>query len=192
MTVEHSEPTTAGRTVAAGHRRIVIQGYSGFSFADLATDVGIRKPGIHHHFPSKSDLAVAVIARSRARIEAEAAALHEAADARRAVCDYARYWERCIADGSDPFCLAGVLAAEMPNLPAPVAEAVRAHSPLSKRGLRPPSSSARDRSGSASLKRRSGTPNASWPPFTAPCSSPASSRTRPGSSVWSRPRCTTS
>jgi len=34
-------------------------GYAGFSYADLAERLGIRKASIHHHFPAKSDLGVA-------------------------------------------------------------------------------------------------------------------------------------
>ena len=37
-------------------------GYSAFSYADLADAVGIRKPSIHHHFPTKEDLGVAIVA----------------------------------------------------------------------------------------------------------------------------------
>lgn len=33
-------------------------GYSGFSYADLARSAGISKPSVHHHFPTKADLAV--------------------------------------------------------------------------------------------------------------------------------------
>ena len=40
-------------------------GYDGFSYADLAKDVGIRKASIHHHFPSKASLALALMERYR-------------------------------------------------------------------------------------------------------------------------------
>ncbi len=39
------------------------KGYDGFSFADLARDVGIRKASIHYHFPKKEDLAFRLIER---------------------------------------------------------------------------------------------------------------------------------
>jgi len=39
------------------------RGYDGFSYADLAKDVGIRKASIHYHFPKKEDLALALIER---------------------------------------------------------------------------------------------------------------------------------
>ncbi len=37
------------------------RGYAGFSFADLTEEAGIRKPSIHHHFPTKEDLGVALV-----------------------------------------------------------------------------------------------------------------------------------
>jgi len=43
------------------------RGYDGFSYADLASEVGIRKASIHHHFPTKADLALELMRRYRAR-----------------------------------------------------------------------------------------------------------------------------
>jgi 3-oxoacyl-[acyl-carrier-protein] synthase II/TetR/AcrR family transcriptional repressor of nem operon len=37
------------------------KGYNAFSFYDIAKSVGIKTSSIHYHFPSKSDLGVAVI-----------------------------------------------------------------------------------------------------------------------------------
>jgi len=37
------------------------KGYNAFSFVDIANLVGIRKPSVHHHFPHKADLGIAVI-----------------------------------------------------------------------------------------------------------------------------------
>lgn len=34
-------------------------GFEGFSYADLARELGIRKASIHHYFPAKSDLGLA-------------------------------------------------------------------------------------------------------------------------------------
>lgn len=39
------------------------RGFDGFSYADLAVGVGIRKASVHHHFPTKADLALALIER---------------------------------------------------------------------------------------------------------------------------------
>jgi TetR/AcrR family transcriptional repressor of nem operon len=35
------------------------RGYAGFSFRDLATEVGIKGASVHHHFPTKAKLAAA-------------------------------------------------------------------------------------------------------------------------------------
>jgi TetR/AcrR family transcriptional regulator, transcriptional repressor for nem operon len=43
------------------------RGFDGFSYADLAEVVGIRKASIHYHFPTKADLALAVIERYAVR-----------------------------------------------------------------------------------------------------------------------------
>lgn len=45
-------------------------GFDGFSYADLAEDVGIRKASIHHHFPTKANLSVALMARYHANFQA--------------------------------------------------------------------------------------------------------------------------
>ena len=45
------------------------RGFDGFSFADMARDVGIRKASIHHHFPTKADLALQLIDRYVAQFE---------------------------------------------------------------------------------------------------------------------------
>ena len=45
------------------------RGFDGFSYADLATDVGIRKASIHHHFAGKATLAVALMQRYYSDLE---------------------------------------------------------------------------------------------------------------------------
>lgn len=41
------------------------RGFDAFSYADLSRAVGIRKASIHHHFPTKADLAQALVTRYR-------------------------------------------------------------------------------------------------------------------------------
>lgn len=119
---------TADKLVDEAKRLIIDRGYNGFSYADLATSFGIRKASIHHHFPSKVDLVVAVVERGRAAIQSQIAAVdHGSPAAMDQLLAYTRYWERCILDQSAPFCLAGVLAAELPGLPAEIGVAVRGH-----------------------------------------------------------------
>jgi len=58
---------TKTRLLDSAERAARRHGYDGFSYADLAADVGIRKASIHHHYRSKSDLALALIQRYRKR-----------------------------------------------------------------------------------------------------------------------------
>ncbi|MFZ3483532.1 TetR/AcrR family transcriptional regulator [Sphingomonas sp. 3-13AW] len=119
---------TAEKLVDGAAQLIMRGGYNGFSYADLAERFGIRKPSIHHHFPSKVDLVIRVVEEGRARIRAQIAFLRENAPAAMdQLLMYTGYWERCIQDQSAPFCLAAVLAAELPALPEPIAAAVRGH-----------------------------------------------------------------
>ncbi|QQP52679.1 Uncharacterized protein FKW44_004905 [Caligus rogercresseyi] len=49
----------------------VSRGFDGFSFADLAAEVGIRKASVHHHFPTKAALSVALMQRYCASFKVE-------------------------------------------------------------------------------------------------------------------------
>jgi TetR/AcrR family transcriptional regulator, transcriptional repressor for nem operon len=117
---------TAHRIIEAGQQLIMRRGYSGFSYADVADAINIRKASIHHHFPSKTDLAVAVLNEWRAMFDADMALLQASgADAVAQLRAYVGHWERCIADDSAPFCVAGMLGAELPALPEEVAQEVK-------------------------------------------------------------------
>src|ERR1700746_1214169 len=47
----------------AAERRMQLGGFRGFSFREIAADVGIKSSSVHYHFPTKEDLAAAVIRR---------------------------------------------------------------------------------------------------------------------------------
>ncbi|MFD1560497.1 TetR/AcrR family transcriptional regulator [Paraburkholderia silviterrae] len=117
---------TANRIVAAGRQLIMRRGYSGFSYADVAESIDIRKASIHHHFPAKTDLVIAVLDEWREALDTDVAALQASgADAIAQLHAYIGHWERCIADDTAPFCVAGMLGAELPALPEEVAQAVK-------------------------------------------------------------------
>jgi TetR/AcrR family transcriptional repressor of nem operon len=112
------------------HARLLVTagGYNGFSYADIASHVGIRKPSIHHHFPTKADLVQVLVQRYRqeARDGLEALARH-VPDPLGQLRSYVSYWERCISDASAPICICAMLASELPLLPEGVAAEVKAH-----------------------------------------------------------------
>ena len=120
--------TTQQKLIDSARYLIQTRGYNGFSYADVAEEVNVRKASIHHHFPAKADLARAVVEQSRARIIEQTRTLAGGAfDPEEQLRMYTGYWEKCIADASAPFCVAGMLASELPTLPAELARDVSAH-----------------------------------------------------------------
>jgi len=49
----------------AAERRIRLGGFGGFSFREIGADIGIKSSSVHYHFPTKEDLAAAVVRRWR-------------------------------------------------------------------------------------------------------------------------------
>jgi TetR/AcrR family transcriptional regulator, transcriptional repressor for nem operon len=117
---------TANRIIATGRQLIMRRGYNGFSYADIAEAIDIRKASVHHHFPTKTDLVIAVLNEWREALEADVESLQASgADAIAQLRAYIGHWERCIADDTAPFCVAGMLGAELPSLPEEVAQGVK-------------------------------------------------------------------
>ena len=124
----NNRSSTSDAILACARKLIVSGGYNGFSYADIAEVVGIRKPSIHHHFPTKVDLVTALLADYRQEAEAGFENLASAiADPLGQLRAYIQYWSSCITDASAPFCVCAMLASELPALPGEVALAVRAH-----------------------------------------------------------------
>ena len=47
---------TAERILDVAERLVQQRGFNGFSYADIAAELGITKAGLHYHFASKADL----------------------------------------------------------------------------------------------------------------------------------------
>lgn len=107
---------------------MVQRGYSAFSYADISDAVGIRKASIHHHFPSKAGLAVAVLKAHRERVLQGTEMLDSQIENPLARLQaYVQYWEGCIRGKTVSFCVAALLGAEMPSLPEEVQAEVHLH-----------------------------------------------------------------
>lgn len=160
-----SNPSSTADDILASARSLIIAGgYNGFSYADIAEVVGIRKASIHHHFPSKVDLVRALVQRYREDAKTGFAVLERmAADPRDQLTNYVAYWEKCIIDASDPFCVCALLASELPALPPAVAAEVRLHFETLSAWL----TSAFERGATSGIFRLSATPQAEAETFMA-------------------------
>lgn len=106
----------------AAQRRMQAGGFSGFSFREIAADVGVKSSSVHYHFPTKEDLAAAVV--------------HRWAEGMFAKVDEAfakdpnpqRIWTRMFrntAMAQPHMCPCTVLAASSHDLPEPLAVVVQ-------------------------------------------------------------------
>lgn len=111
---------SAERVLDAAQSLLQQRGYSGFSIDDVAKDVGIRKPSVHHHFATKAELVATIVQRYAHRFEAELARIEaEQPAAPDRLAAYAGLFARTFAD-ERRLCVCGMLGAEADALPAEV------------------------------------------------------------------------
>src|SRR5690348_5536419 len=101
---------TASRILDAAERLVQVRGFNGFSYADIAAELGITKPALHYHFASKADLGEALINRYSARFGEALAAIDAGnAQAPAKLRHYAQLYLDVLSD--QRMCLCGMLAA---------------------------------------------------------------------------------
>lgn len=105
--------STVERILDAAESRIRHSGYHGFSFRDLASDVGIKSASVHHHFPTKEKLVGRVAARYADRFLDRLASFPPGRN--RVTAYRAMFREQLI--GGFGMCLGGMLGVESEELP---------------------------------------------------------------------------
>jgi TetR/AcrR family transcriptional repressor of nem operon len=116
---------TAERVVDAAEGLVQERGYTGFSYDDVAQLVGIKKPSIHHHFPTKAELVAVVTQRYAHRFREQLLAIEgRLSKAPERLSAYAALFERTFAHNRR-LCLCGMLGAEADSLPEALANEVR-------------------------------------------------------------------
>lgn len=115
--------STAMRILDVAEELVQARGFNGFSYADIAAEVGISKAALHYHFPGKADLGLALITRYAGRFT-ESLARIDRADAPPAdrIAQYPRLYDQVLRQGR--MCLCGMLAAEYQTLPGAMQGAV--------------------------------------------------------------------
>ena len=124
MTIPVNDASTATRILDVAERLAQTRGFNGFSYADIATELGLTKASLHYHFPTKADLGEALIDRYACRFaDALGAVEQRRVGAQAAVETYVELYAAVLR--GDRMCLCGMLAAEYETLPAPMQAAVR-------------------------------------------------------------------
>lgn len=114
---------TAARILDIGERLVQVRGFNGFSYADVAAELGMTKAALHYHFPGKAELGRALIERYTERFLAALDAIDERIpDAPAKLDAYAGLYADVLR--GQRMCLCGMLAAEYQTLPDPMRAAV--------------------------------------------------------------------
>jgi TetR/AcrR family transcriptional repressor of nem operon len=121
-----SDRDTRGELLDAAECLVRTRGYNGFSYRDLAEQIGIKTASIHYHFPTKADLGEAVVETERERFAKVLARLDaEEKDPRRRLKRFVELFQAKTIDCGNRMCLGAMLAVEQDTLPDAVGQAAR-------------------------------------------------------------------
>ncbi|NER82169.1 MAG: TetR/AcrR family transcriptional regulator [Leptolyngbya sp. SIO1D8] len=113
------EKNTAQTILDVAQSIVRNRGYSAFSYADIAEQVGIRKASIHYHFPSKDELVRALVQRYRETMARQCDRIAQSTDSLdQQLIQFANLYRDSLKDGQ--ICLCAMLAADFAVLPMPV------------------------------------------------------------------------
>jgi TetR/AcrR family transcriptional repressor of nem operon len=114
---------TADRILDIAERLVQQRGFNAFSYADVAKAVGIRKASLHHHFATKGDLGLALVARYRsAFLDALRAIESDSDEAMERLERYAELYGSVLR--KKRMCMCGMLATDAATLPRAMRESV--------------------------------------------------------------------
>jgi TetR/AcrR family transcriptional repressor of nem operon len=103
------------RILASALRWVQTRGFNGFSYADIAREVGIRKASLHHHFPTKTDLGVALVGMYTAQMDGALLGIRaSSAPADEKLAAYVGLYRHALE--AKRVCLGGMLASEVLTL----------------------------------------------------------------------------
>jgi TetR/AcrR family transcriptional regulator, transcriptional repressor for nem operon len=110
------EPRTAERILDIAERLVQVRGFNNFSYADIATELGITKASLHYHFPGKAELGQALITRYAERFALALTQIdRDLPDAGAKLEAYANLYAEVLR--GNRMCMCGILAAEYQTLP---------------------------------------------------------------------------
>jgi TetR/AcrR family transcriptional repressor of nem operon len=110
------ENGTAERVLDIAERLVQVRGFSNFSYADIATELGITKASLHYHYPGKAELGQALITRYAERFNQALEEIdRDIPNAHAKLVAYADLYAGVLRN--ERMCMCGILAAEYQTLP---------------------------------------------------------------------------
>lgn len=113
---------TSERLMDLAEARIRNAGYRGFSFRELAAEAGIKSASVHHHFPTKAEMAAAVARRYGERFF-DLVKPKPGECSSDVIATYRAIF-RDVIERDGKMCLNGILGAEAGGIPSEVAEEI--------------------------------------------------------------------
>ena len=111
-----TESGTAERVLDIAERLVQVRGFNNFSYADIATELGITKASLHYHYPGKAELGQALITRYAQRFSQALDDIDRNTPGARAKLEaYAELYAGVLRN--ERMCMCGILAAEYQTLP---------------------------------------------------------------------------
>jgi TetR/AcrR family transcriptional regulator, transcriptional repressor for nem operon len=118
-----AETDTPSAILDVAERLVQVRGFNGFSYGDVAGELGVTTAALHYHFAGKAELGEALIARYAARFrEALAQIDARGGDPSTKLESYAALYLDVLRD--QRMCLCGMLAADYQTLPKQLRDAV--------------------------------------------------------------------
>lgn len=108
---------TKQRILSIARGMVQAHGYNALSFRDIAQEIGIKGPAVHHHYPTKGDLGAAL---ARAYTDDAVVLLEElllTSHSQREVFDRYVAVFRAALENDNRMCLCGIMSAELADLP---------------------------------------------------------------------------
>ena len=125
---------TAQNILDVAEQLVQTRGYNGFSYADIAVQLGVTKASLHYHFASKAELGSALIARYDAVFSEALSSIDRQTRAPKEKLDrYVGLYDAVMRN--DRMCLCGMLAAEYATLPAPMRKQLKVFFDANERWL---------------------------------------------------------
>src|SRR5476649_2755092 len=92
------------------------RGYNGFSYADIAAQLGVTKASLHYHFPTKAELGRVLIEQYHVKFAQELERIDKRTSAApKKLQQYVELYHQVMRN--DRMCLCGMFAAEYATLP---------------------------------------------------------------------------
>jgi TetR/AcrR family transcriptional repressor of nem operon len=114
---------TADKVLDIAEALVQTRGYNAFSYADISRAVGIRKASLHHHYPTKADLGLALVSRYRAAFLGALQNIEEKSESTpKRLERYTQLYGSVLRKGR--MCMCGMLAADVATLPRPMRESI--------------------------------------------------------------------